>query len=77
MITGEQISLLPSQPGVYLMKNERDEVLYVGKAIDIQKRIRSHCQRRDGNYASPFVVHVDHVDVIITDNDVEALVLEH
>jgi excinuclease ABC subunit C len=77
MITGEQLSLLPNQPGVYLMKNAQGEVVYIGKAIDIQKRLRSHCQRRDGSYASPFVEFVDKVDVIITDNDVEALLLEY
>ena len=77
MITAEQIALLPGEPGVYLMKNAEGEVLYVGKAIHIQKRIRSHCQRRDGQYASPFVEFADRVDFIITDNDVEALVLEH
>lgn len=77
MITGEQIALLPNQPGVYLMKNAEGEVVYIGKAIDIQKRIRSHCQRRDGAFASPFVEFVAKVDAIITDNDVEALLLEY
>ena len=77
MITSEQISLLPNQPGVYLMKNPGGEVLYIGKAIDIQKRIRSHCYRRDGNFASPFVELVDKVDIIITDSDAEALILEY
>lgn len=77
MISAEQIFLLPSQPGVYLMKNAAGEVVYIGKAIDIQKRLRSHCQRRDGQYASPFVEFVEKVDVIITDNDVEALLLEY
>lgn len=77
MISSEQLSLLPNQPGVYLMKNAQGEVVYIGKAIDIQKRLRSHCQRRDGSYASPFVEFVDKVDSIITDNDVEALLLEY
>lgn len=77
MITAEQIRLLPKQPGVYQMKDRHENVVYVGKAIDIQKRIRSHCQRRDGSYASPFVEYVDHIDPIITDNEVEALILEY
>lgn len=77
MITTEQIRLLPKQPGVYQMKDALGNVVYVGKAIDIQKRIRSHCQRRDGQYASPFVEYVHQVDPIITDNEVEALLLEY
>ncbi|HOL95016.1 MAG TPA: excinuclease ABC subunit UvrC [bacterium] len=77
MITGDQLALLPNQPGVYLMKNAAGDVVYVGKAIDIQKRVRSHCQRRDGRPASSFVEHVVQVDVIITDSDAEALLLEY
>lgn len=77
MITREQLSLLPSQPGVYLMQDAEGRVVYVGKAIDIQKRVRSHCTRKNGAYASPFVVHVDRVEPIITDSDDEALLLEY
>jgi excinuclease ABC subunit C len=77
MITQEQLSLLPSQPGVYLMKDANGLVIYVGKAIDIQKRVRSHCSRRDGQFASPFVEFVDHVEFMVTDNEVEALLLEY
>ncbi len=77
MITPEQRALLPTGPGVYLMKNEQDEVLYVGKALNIQNRIRSHCQRRDGDYVSPFVRYVEKVDVMITDSDAEAFLLEY
>jgi len=77
MITGEQLSLLPTEPGVYLMKNAAGEIVYVGKAKDIQKRVRSHCRRRDGRYASPFVEWVEKVETVITDNDVEALLLEY
>lgn len=77
MITREQLSLLPTDPGVYLMRNAGDRVIYVGKAIDIQKRVRSHCTRRDGHYASPFVPMVERVETIITDSDDEALLLEY
>ena len=77
MIRREQISALPNEPGVYLMKDAAGEVVYVGKAIDIQKRVRSHCQRKDGDYASPFVVYVESVEAIITDSDVEAFLLEY
>ncbi len=77
MISIEQRALLPTEPGVYLMKGADGSVLYVGKAINIQNRIRSHCQRRDGGYVSPFVEMVESVDVIITDSDSEAMLLEY
>ena len=70
MITKEQRDLMPNEPGVYMMKNDQGQVLYIGKAIDIQKRVRSHCRRKDGAYASPFVEWVHAVEVIITDSDV-------
>ncbi len=77
MITTEQLNLLPNEPGVYLMKNGRNEIVYVGKAIDIQKRVRSHFRRSNGQFASPFVEVIEHVETIITDSDVEALLLEY
>ncbi|MDP8245046.1 MAG: excinuclease ABC subunit UvrC [Candidatus Hinthialibacter antarcticus] len=77
MITREQIALLPNQPGVYLMHDAQGRVAYVGKAIDIQKRIRSHCARKNGAYASPFVEVIQEVKPIITDSDEEALLLEY
>lgn len=77
MISRNQLSLLPNHPGVYLMKDAQEVVRYVGKAINIQKRVRSHCQRRDGAYASPFVEFIDSVEAIITDNDAEAFLLEY
>ncbi len=77
MIDKEHISLLPSEPGVYMMRNATGEVIYVGKAIDIQKRIRSHCSYRDGRPASPFIEEVEKIDYVITDTDSEALLLEY
>ncbi len=77
MIEREQISLLPSEPGVYIMRDASENVVYVGKAIDIQKRVRSHCSYRDGSLASPFVEEVETVDYVITDTDSEAFLLEY
>ncbi len=58
------------------MIDGQGRVAYVGKAIDIQKRIRSHCSRTNGAYASPFVELIKEVRPIITDSEEEALVLE-
>lgn len=77
MINKEQIGLLPCQPGVYIMRNTSGEILYVGKAKDIQKRARSHFSYRDGSLASPFGIHVEKIDYVITDTDSEAFLLEY
>ncbi len=77
MISRDDIGLLPSEPGVYLMRDASETVIYVGKAIDIQKRIRSHFSSKGGQYASPFVVHVEKIDYVITDTDAEAFLLEY
>lgn len=76
MIEPEQLEALPHEPGVYMMRDAVGRVVYIGKAIDIQKRLRSHCSRKGGDYASPFVRDVEQVDYTITKNAREALLLE-
>ena len=76
MIDLEQIEALPHEAGVYLMRNSAEEIVYIGKAIDIQKRIRSHCSKKGGAPASPFVIDVKTIDYVITANAREALILE-
>lgn len=74
----EKLKLLPTKPGVYLMKNESDEVIYVGKAVSLRNRVRSYFQA--GRHSSPKVTAlVDHItdfEYIVTDSEVEALILE-
>jgi excinuclease ABC subunit C len=69
---------LPAKPGAYLMKNERGEVIYVGKAASLRSRVRSYFQK--GQVHAPKVVamlaHVRDVDWLVTDSEVEALMLE-
>ncbi len=76
MIEPEQLAVLPHEPGVYLMRGASGKVDYIGKAIDIQKRVRSHCAQKGGTYASPFVENIEEVDYVITGNAREALILE-
>jgi excinuclease ABC subunit C len=61
----------PNKPGVYLIKDRSGKIIYVGKAISIAKRIRSHL-RPDSKLAP----HIADIDYIITSNELEALVLE-
>lgn len=73
------LAQLPTNPGVYLMRNAEGEILYVGKAINLRNRVRSYFREDKG--ATPkvraLVAEVDHFETISTDTEVEALVLEN
>lgn len=69
---------LPTKPGAYLMKNERGEVIYVGKAASLRSRVRSYFQKGQVHAAKvvAMLAHVRDVDWLVTDSEVEALMLE-
>jgi len=69
---------LPRGPGVYLFKDERGRVIYVGKAADLRTRVRSYLGATgDGRLATPFLARrIRDVDFILTGNEKEALLLE-
>jgi len=68
----------PRRPGVYLMKEEAGEILYVGKARDLKARIRSYFARTDARAMIPFLVsRIRDVEFIITGTEKEALILEN
>ncbi|HEY9723329.1 MAG TPA: excinuclease ABC subunit UvrC [Oscillatoriaceae cyanobacterium] len=73
-----RLETLPSDPGVYLMKDARGQILYVGKAINLKNRVRSYFQSGRGH--SPkiraLVTQIADLEIITTRNEVEALVLE-
>lgn len=73
------LKALPTKPGVYLFKNAQGEVIYVGKAVSLRSRVRSYFQRQ-GRFVSPkvkaMVEHVADLEYIVTDSEVEALILE-
>lgn len=74
-----QLASLPTNPGVYLMRDAAGSILYVGKAINLRSRVRSYFREDKGH--SPkvrmLVRQVDHLETISTDTEVEALVLEN
>src|SRR3989337_2703560 len=74
----EKLSTVPSKPGVYLFKNEKDRVLYVGKAKDLRNRIRSYFQNstRLDTRKEVMVKNIRDFSYIATDNELEALALE-
>jgi excinuclease ABC subunit C len=78
MSLAERVESLPTGPGVYLFKSERDRVLYVGKAQNLRARVRQYVQGGDGRIRIPRLLDkaVD-VDVVVTPNVKDALLLEN
>ncbi len=74
----EELKKLPASPGVYLMHNDRDEIIYVGKAISLKNRVRQYFQSSRNKTAKieQMVTHIAWFEYIITDSELEALVLE-
>lgn len=74
----ERINLLPSRPGVYLMKDGAGVVLYVGKAASIRSRVRSYFRGGDERLLVRFLrARIDDVQFIVTDTEKEAILLEN
>ena len=74
----EELKKLPAKPGVYLMHGEKDEIIYVGKAISLKNRVRQYFQtsRNKGAKIEQMVTHIRRFEYIVTDSELEALVLE-
>ena len=74
----EELKKLPGKPGVYLMHDEKDAIIYVGKAISLKNRVRQYFQssRNKGAKIERMVTHITRFEYIITDSELEALVLE-
>ena len=74
----EELKKLPAKPGVYLMHDENDEIIYVGKAISLKNRVRQYFQssRNKGVKIEQMVTHIRRFEYIVTDSELEALVLE-
>lgn len=74
----EELKKLPSQPGVYIMHDEKDAIIYVGKAISLKNRVRQYFQssRNKGAKIEQMVTHISRFEYIVTDSELEALVLE-
>ena len=74
----EELKKLPASPGVYLMHNSRDEIIYIGKAISLKNRVRQYFQSSRNKTAKieQMVSHIAWFEYILTDSELEALVLE-
>lgn len=68
---------MPAKPGVYIMHDKEDKVIYVGKAISLKNRVRSYFRKTDKTERIKKMVSlIDHFEYIVVDNEAEALILE-
>ena len=74
----KELTKLPDQPGVYIMHDKEDVIIYIGKAVSLRKRVHQYFQKShdEGIKKAQMVQHIDHFEYIITDSELEALVLE-
>jgi len=71
------LSNLPSDPGVYLMKDGGDAILYIGKASNLKKRVSSYFQKKNTDAKTEVLVKkIADIECIVTDSEIEALILE-
>ncbi len=75
----EELKKIPDSPGVYIMHDADDVIIYVGKAKSLTKRVHQYFQpsHDEGVKKKQMVAHIDHFEYIVTDSELEALVLEN
>ncbi len=78
MTLNEKLANLPVQPGCYIYRDERERILYVGKAKNLRNRVRQyfHSPRSHDAKTNELVSRINDVELIVTDNEIEALALE-
>ena len=73
----EELKKLPNKPGVYIMHDKDDKIIYVGKAISLKNRVRSYFRKtKKTKRIQNMVALIDHFEYIVVDNETEALILE-
>ncbi|MEE3200079.1 MAG: GIY-YIG nuclease family protein, partial [Planctomycetota bacterium] len=75
----KKVSRLPASPGVYIMKDARSRILYIGKAVNLRSRVRSYFGKSsDGRpFMRLLLKRIDDLDCILTETEEEALILEN
>ncbi|WP_296970727.1 excinuclease ABC subunit UvrC [Tepidanaerobacter sp. EBM-38] len=78
MFNPDKIADFPEKPGVYIMKDKRNRIIYVGKAISLKNRVRSYFQSPKNLpiKVASMISKVENIEYIVTDSEVEALILE-
>lgn len=73
----EELKKLPHKPGVYVMRDKDDNIIYVGKAISLKNRVRQYFRKTNKTARIEKMVSlIDHFEYIVVDNEAEALILE-
>ena len=73
----EELKKLPAKPGVYIMRDKYDNIIYVGKAVVLKNRVRSYFRKTNKTERIKKMVSlIDHFEYIVVDNEAEALILE-
>ena len=73
----EELKKLPGKPGVYVMHDKDDKIIYVGKAVSLKNRVRSYFRKTNKTERIKKMVSlIDHYEYIVVDNEAEALILE-
>jgi excinuclease ABC subunit C len=73
----DKLARLPDRPGVYLYRDAKGQVLYVGKAASLRGRVRSYFQEsrpRDAK-TDALVLHIQDLEYVVTDNELESLMI--
>ena len=72
-----ELKKLPKKPGVYIMHDKNDKIIYVGKAVVLKNRVRQYFRKnKKTKRIQNMVALVDHFEYIVCDNEAEALILE-
>ncbi len=72
-----ELKKLPNKPGVYIMKDKNDNIIYVGKAVSLKNRVRQYFRKNNKTKRIENMVNtIDHFEYIVVDNEAEALILE-
>ena len=72
-----ELKKLPNKPGVYIMHDKNDKIIYVGKAVSLKNRVRQYFRKNNKTKRIENMVSlIDHFEYIVTDNEAEALILE-
>ncbi len=74
----EELKKLPQKPGVYIMKDETDNIIYIGKAVNLKNRVRQYFQssKNQSLKVQKMVLNIKEFEYIVTDSELEALILE-
>ena len=78
MFNPDRLADFPDKPGVYIMKDKRNKIIYVGKAVSLKNRVKSYFQSQKNLPIKvvSMVSNVEDIEYIVTDSEVEALILE-